>query len=395
MPLFRYKAIEANGRWIKSVIDADSLSNAKERLQKQKILVSSLTSLKAEKSRPRLKANQLLSFTRELSQLLKAGLPLYESLLTIEEKQRKSPQHALFADLCDKLKGGLKLSSLLRLYPETFPVIYLSMVHSAEQTGDLSLAFEKLAILLTKQQKLKKQLFAALAYPTFLAGFCLFVIGALFLFIIPSMEELFEGRSLHPMTETVLSISRFLHTHVLSLFLFILTVTASIYMAARLPSMRCKIQKGLYKVPYLKDLLLASGLVRLFRAMHMLLCGGVPLLETLHYAKTIVKSSLLDSLLSQVELQLIEGKKLSQLLSHSRLIPPLVIRMLHIGEETGTMTTIMQSLADIYEEDLDKDLEQIMTFLQPVILLLLGAVVGLVVLSILLPLTDVSSFTTS
>ena len=127
----------------------------------------------------------------------------------------------------------------------------------------------------------------------------------------------------------------------------------------------------------------------------MLLNGGVPLVESLRFAKKAVKNGALADLISKAELKMVEGKKMSELFAEASFIPPLVVRMLAIGEETGNMNVMMKNMAEIYEEELDKDLQQLATFLQPAVLLFLGAVVGLVVLSILLPLTDVSSFVSS
>ncbi len=396
MPLFQYKALREDGRESKGVIDADSLYMAKERLRNQKILITTITSISASRStKIKLNEAQLLSFTRELAQLLKAGLPLYESLVTIEEKQRSSKVHVLFADLCDLLKNGTSLSASLSRYPETFHEIYLSMVKSAEQTGSLFEAFSQLTLLISKQQKLKKQLFASLAYPAFLGCFCLLVIGALFFFVIPSMKELFEGRSVHPLTHVVIVISDFLNKHVLSLVCYLVFFILSLCFLCKQDFFRTWFSKFLLTLPYIKKIITQSSLIRFFRAMNMLLGGGVPLVQSLCFAKKAVNNAALADLISKTELKVVEGKKMSQLFAEAPFIPPLVVRMLTIGEEIGNMNLMMQNMAEIYEEELDKDLLQLTTFLQPAVLLFLGAVVGLVVLSILLPLTDVSSFVSS
>ncbi len=396
MPLFQYKAIGDDGKQSKGIIDADSLFMAKERLRKQRILITSIVSLSESKSsRVILNENQLLSFTRELTQLLKAGLPLYESLVTIEEKQRSSKSHVLFADLCDLLKNGSSLSSALAKYPETFHEIYLSMVKSAEQTGALFDAFDQLTLLISKQQKLKKQLFASLAYPAFLGGFCLLVIGALFFFVIPSMKELFEGRSVHPLTHFVIGLSDFLNNYVVSIALVLFSSGFGLYLLSKQDSFRKRFSQFLLTLPYIKKIITQSALVRFFRAMNMLLDGGVPLVESLRFARKAVNNGALASLILEAEDKVVEGKKISQIFAGASFMPPLVVRMLTIGEETGNMSLMMRNMAEIYEEELDKDLLQLTTFLQPAVLLFLGAVVGLVVLSILLPLTDVSSFISS
>jgi general secretion pathway protein F/type IV pilus assembly protein PilC len=128
--------------------------------------------------------------------------------------------------------------------------------------------------------------------------------------------------------------------------------------------------------------------------MYLLLSGGVPLLEALAYSRKTMKNALLEEIVLHAEKKLVEGKKLSELLS-SAFIPPLLVRMVAIAEETGNMNITMKNLSEIYEEELDKNLQQLTTFLQPAVLIFLGAIVGVVVLSILLPLTDVSSFLSS
>ena len=218
MPIFKYIALNASGKKIRGVIDADSLTLAKDRLRREEVMVTTLKQVEKRRASSNLDANMLLAFTRELGQLLSAGLPLYESLITIEEKYRRHKVHTLLLDLCDRLKSGEQLSKILESYSKSFDVIYIAMVQAGEKTGALPWVFEQLHQLLQRRQKLKKQLVTATAYPAFLGCFCLVVITALFLFVIPSMQELFEDRKLHPLTQSVLAISQFIQAHYLLIF---------------------------------------------------------------------------------------------------------------------------------------------------------------------------------
>jgi general secretion pathway protein F/type IV pilus assembly protein PilC len=394
MPIYAYKALTEEGKKITGVIDADSLYLAKERLKKRQILLTELSLFSAKKQEVSLTPSMLLIFTREISQLLRAGLPLYESLVTIEEKYQKSKTHSLFVNLCDHLKSGKSLSSALGNYPKSFDAIYLSMVKAAEQSGHLAEAFADLTILISRQQKLKKQLFEALAYPAFLGVFCLIVVIALFFFVIPSMQELFEGRRLHPLTTVVLGISNWLNNSIGLFLSFIAVDVIAIIAAVRNKKVRMMFFTLACQAPFVRLLLVQSALVRFCRAMYLLLSGGVSLVESLSYSRMTMKNALLEEIIANAETKIIEGKKLSSLLS-SPFIPSLVVRMVAIAEETGNMKNAMKNLSEIYEEELDKNLQQLTTFLQPAVLLFLGIVVGVVVLSILLPLTDVSSFLSS
>lgn len=392
MPLFRYQAVSNEGKPLKGVIDADSLLLAKEKLRKQQVLVTAITSLKNKQDELILPPSSLLAFTRELAQLLKAGLPLYESLLTIEEKQRRHKAHPLFLDLCDHLKEGASLSSALKKYPASFDRIYLAMVHVAEQTGNLPVVFEQLSELITRQQKLKTQLFSALAYPSFLAFFCLCVICGLLFFVIPSMKELFEDRALHPITAIILAISNWANENIPFLLTVFCSIAFILFFLIRSRKGKVLLYEYTLKVPLIKTLLLHSALVRFCRAFSMLLAGGVSLLETLTLSREVVKSPFLEEAILSAEKRIAQGERLSVAFKTSPHIPSLVIRMLSLSEETGKMGEAFFSLAEIYEEEMEKHLSQLTTFLQPLLLITLGAIVGLVVLSILLPLTDVSSF---
>jgi general secretion pathway protein F len=392
MPLYRYSAVGPEGKTIKGVIDADSLSVAKDRLRKQQILVTAVIPLANKQDQLSLSQNLLLSFTRELAQLLKARLPLYESLLTIEEKYRRNKAHPLFLDLCDHLKEGASLSSALKRYPATFDRVYLSMVQVAEQSGNLIAIFDQLAQLITRQQKLKKQLSAALTYPVFLAIFCCCIVCGLLFFVIPSMKELFEGRDLHPITATILAISRWVNDHVTLLLVTFLTLISGFIVAIRSHRGKRLIYEFSLKLPFLKTLLLHSALIRFCRSLSMLLAGGVPLLESLSLSRNVVKSPLIEEAIHDAEKRVGQGERISAAFKGAAVLPPLVLRMLALAEETGKMDEAFFNLAEIYDEEMEKHLSQLSTFLQPALLITLGAIVGLVVLSILLPLTDVSSF---
>lgn len=392
MALYKYKALGEGGRRVVGVIDADSLEGAKERLLSQKILVTKLFSIEKSKKETVLEGSLLLSFTREMGQLLTAGLPLYESLLTIEEKYRKSSSHLLFLDLCDRLKGGSSLSLALKNYPKTFDTIYLTMVQAGEKTGSLPWVFEQLQELIARRQKLKKQLVSALAYPLFLASFCLILVLGLLLFVIPTMKELFEGRTLHPVTAIVLSCSQFVIHHGMKLLLGLILLGALFFILIQRATTRQFLHRQLLHFPLFKTVTTEAALVRFCRTNAVLLFGGVPIVSALSLARSVMRHPYLEEGIEQAEKKIVEGKILSQELKNSSHIPPLVVRMLAIAEETGKMAPMFQNIADIYDEQLEKNLTQITTFLQPVLLVTLGIIVGIVILSILLPLTDVGSF---
>lgn len=231
MALYQYRGRCSLGRKKAGTIKAETLDLAKEALKKQQIFITKLSLISRHQKTIKLTKDLLVHFTRELAQLLKAGLPLYESLLAIEDKYKSHSSHLLFLELCESVKQGKQLSTALGMFPETFNRIYISMVASGEEMGGLEHVFSQLSELITRQEKLKKQLISALIYPSFLLSFCLIVTFALFFFLIPSMEQLFEGRELHPMTQGVLQVSLFLRQNAMLLACLVSSCIAALVIA--------------------------------------------------------------------------------------------------------------------------------------------------------------------
>jgi general secretion pathway protein F/type IV pilus assembly protein PilC len=391
MALYRYQALSNTGKTISGVIDADSLTSAKERLRKEQILVVDLALFKEKQKEITLPFSFLLDFTRMLGQLLRAGIPLFESLVIIEEKYHHHRFHPLLMDLCDALKTGFSLSEAFRKYPQSFDPIYIAMVHAGEQTAALPTVFEELCGLLLRQQKLKKQLFSAAAYPLFLGTFCVFVFLALLLFVIPSMKNLFDGRALHPITKFIFGASDFVSTEGHWITASVLLLASLIVFTIRHPKLREKLDSFMLKLPFIGEFLREAATIRFCRTSSLLLAGGLPILQTLQLSRHVMKNKLLEEVIVNAQQKVSEGKALSEELKASPLIPTIVPRMLAIAEETGKTAFMLQTISNICEENLEKKLQQFTAFLQPALLLLLGLIVGLVLLSILIPLTDVGS----
>ena len=323
-----------------------------------------------------------------LGQLLRSGIPLFESLVIIEEKYHNHRFHPLMMDLCDGLKMGMSLSELLRKYPQSFDPVYVSMVHAGEQTASLPTIFDELCGLLQRQQKLKKQLFSAAAYPLFLGSFCGVVFFSLLLFVIPSLKNLFDGRALHPITRFVFAASDLTLAHGLEFAGGLLAILILLVIALRNPALRQKLDGWMLKVPFVGEFLREAALIRFCRTSSLLLSGGLPILPTLQLSRHVMKNKLLEEVMARAAQKVSEGRPLSEEL---KAFPSMVSRMLAIAEETGKTAFMLQSIANICEENLEKRLQQFTAFLQPVLLLLLGLIVGIVLLSILIPMTDVGS----
>jgi len=391
MPLYRYDALSREGKKERGVIDADSLNSAKEKLKKNQVLVTKILPFRQKKREIWLPFSFLIDFTRTLEQLLTAGIPLYENLVILEERYRRHRFHPLLIDLCDALKRGVSLSESLKKYPKSFTPIYVAMVKAGEESGHLSIVFGQLCHLLHHQQRLKKQLFSAAAYPLFLGSFCVFVFFLLLIFVIPSMQPLFEGRDLHLITQLVFSMSNGVVAYLNTVVIAIVFTVVLCMIFLKHSSFRKKWDEVWLKLPWIGKWMVEAATIRFCRTASLLLLGGTPILEALKLARKVIHNHHLEEVMVRVEEQANEGKSLSAELKKYSLIPSLLPQMLSIAEKTGKIGFMLQSIATICEEGLEKELSKFTSLLQPILLLLLGLIVGIVLLSILIPLTDVGS----
>lgn len=394
MPLYKYYAINESQKKQSGIIDAESHINALEFLNKKKILPIDLKPYIWKPKSLTLSRKELLFFTQDLSQFLQAGLPLYESLLALEERHQNTKNHAFFLHLCNQIKQGKALSQILKDFPKSFDIIYISMVGAAEKSGKLGQIFKELSIMINKSDTFKKKITAALTYPIFLITFCCIVLYGLFFFLIPSMQELLQGRNLHPVTEAVLEISHFLQEYKTLLGTGLLSTAVAIFCFFRSDMGKLNWQRLSLHIPFVKTLIIESVLVRFCHTLSVLLDSNVPLIESLDYSKRVMNHCIFESVIDKVETSIIEGNKLSTEISKSKLFPSMAIRMIEVGEQIGNMGEMLQNIAQVYEKNLERTLQKITVLLQPILLLFLGIIVGTILLSVLLPLTDMSSFTT-
>ncbi|MBN2480066.1 MAG: type II secretion system F family protein [Parachlamydiales bacterium] len=390
MAIFEYLAINPNGEKVKSVISADALSEAKAILYAKKVVVYKIYELKS-KIKP-LSKKEVLDFISDLKSMLIASLPLYEALFALFEKQSKRNIKYLVLDISEKIKLGESFSYALRQHSKSFDFVICSMIENAQKTGTLVETLQEIEKNLKSSIKLKNQIVSAFTYPLILSIFCFVILIALMFFIVPTLFDLFEEKSLHPFTKIVLNTSKFLSKNKVLFLIFSLTSIVSGVVLFNTKRISRKILEKIFLLPIIKNYMIKLSLIRFFRSFAYLLLGGQSYVNALKLSTNVLKHPLLEKIIKPLEEKLVEGESLSNLLKDKKYIPSLVPRMLSIAEETSDMPKILLNIANIYEDEITKTTQRMVAFLQPVLLIVLGIIIGFVVLSVLLPLTDVSSF---
>ena len=394
MPVFQYQALDANGRSRKGVAEGATPVEVRRKLRGQGLMVTSLEPHTARYSRGALAGEHLVTFTVQLSQLVGAGLPLYESLVTMEEQCRGERFHPIILSLTEKIQTGSSLSEAMRSHPDSFDTRYCSMVSAGEASGALGKMLERLSELLEGQLKMKRQVGTALLYPAVLSVFCLLVIAMLLGFVVPSIEGIFEGRELNGFTQFVMSTSHLFQSYWWLILGVIAAFIAVVTYQLRTPKGQRWMESMAVRIPLVKKLTIQSATARLSRTMATLLEGGVTLIDALRLARGVMKNHVLEGMIAKAEEGIIEGSSLSSELKEQPIFPALVPRMVAVGEETGNMVLMWEKIAEIYEGEVEKTVGRIMALAQPVVLVIMGLIIGSILMAVLLPLTDISSLGT-
>lgn len=392
MPLYQYQYVDSSGKRKSGSIEAQGDKEAKQKLREQGFLVTQLQAKSKVSKKQNLKGDNLLAFTVQVSQLINAGVPLYESLTAIEEQSRGDSYHRVILSLCEQIRSGTSLSVAMGSFPESFDKLYCGMVAAGEAVGALGPVLEKLTQFLSRSMKLKKQIITAMIYPGILGGFSLLIIGVLLGFVVPSLEGIFAERKLNAFTNAVLGFSHIFREYWWLYFPVIIASLVTGIWKLRSPQGRLWLEKTILKIPLLRTLVIQTAVARFCRTMGTLLQGGLSMIESLRISRNIMRNVVLEKEIQVAEGKIIEGNSLSYQLKKSAYFPQLVARMLAVGEESGTTVTMLNRIADMYEGEIEKTLDRVMAMSQPVILIVMGLVIGTVLLAILLPLTDVSSF---
>jgi general secretion pathway protein F len=389
--IYSYKAYTKQGKKAQGSIEAINMQEAKEKLRQMQLLIAHLAPQKKALKKEQLTRQNLLIFTSQLAQLLSAKIPLYESLLALEEQSREESYHPVIMGLTERIRRGSSLSQAMQEFPDSFSALYRALITAGEAVGNLELALNRLSYFLDQQAKTSKQLISAMIYPAILALLLIVAAGVLVGFVIPALESLFEDKQIPKFTQIVLSASHFLRDWgLLLLTSFVFGIVFCVHQLKK-PHIKQKLQRLLLRIPLVNRYILMASLGRFARTLSTLLDGGLPIVASLGFARQSLNNIQLEEIIQRAEQKIIEGVAFSQILSRYKEIPPLFCRMVSIGEESGKLAAMLAQVATLYEEETERILARIVTLAQPVLLLLMGVLVGGVLLSILMPLSSFGS----
>lgn len=394
MPVFEYFALTARGKKKKGLLLADFKTAVDDELRKNGFYPIKIHQLDVLPNPKKVSKDTLLGLTKDLYQLLKAKISLYESLKNILQRKTDANVQILLIAILDKIKQGYLFSNILQQYPGIFDAVYIAIIKAGEESGNLELSLKFLKEILEKQGQVQKKIRSQLAYPKFLAliGLCL-VIGVLTI-LVPSFKDLLDGKEQKGITKIVFLASDFLLHSPEIIIASLLGLFASLYSILKIDKVKRAFFELQLKIFPFKNFYIPKIFSRFSLLVHSLLLAGITTVEALQHAKGVLGNPILEKEMEKIIAQMKEGKRLSSELKRSSWIPETVCQIVSSRDDIGDLPEAFMAIYQLYEEELDKNLTTLSTYIQPVLFILLGLIIGLIILSVLLPMTDATNFTT-
>jgi type IV pilus assembly protein PilC len=393
MPVFTYKGTNRSGGNVSGELAATSKAELQNLLRRQQITPTKMSEKGKEFNLPTfgsgVSAKELAIFTRQFSVMIDAGLPLVQCLEILASQQENKTFQKVLTGTRGSVEGGATLSAAMRQYPKVFDSLYVNMVEAGETGGILDTILQRLSSYIEKNVKLQRAVKSAMVYPVGVLTVAGGVIILLLWKVVPIFATLFAGLGVDlPLpTKIVIGMSNMIG----SIFgLLALVAFGAILFGIKVwygtPQGRYAIDATILRLPVIGILMRKIAVARFTRTLGTLIASGVPILEGLDITAKTAGNAVVEKALQQVRKSLEEGKSLTEPLKDSNVFPGMVTQMISVGEQTGAMDAMLQKIADFYEEEVDAAVKDLLTALEPVMIVFLGVVVGGVVISMYLPL---------
>lgn len=404
MPIYEYKAISLDGGNISGIIDADTPKAARTMLRGKRVHVTDIKEVadvgKEEKRRRlpsflRPKHREEISLvTRQLATMLRAGIPLAQSLNALVEQAGNEDVEAILRDIREKVTQGVGLAEALAYHPSYFSELYVNMVRAGEASGNLDTILSRLADYAQKQNRLRGKVQAALAYPVVLLLFGAVVVFVLTTFVVPKILDVLRTAkrdAVLPLpTRMLQDVSQFLQ----GWWWFVILAIVGIYVTYRLllrdERYRLARDRVLLKLPLFGDLLKKQAVSRFAVTLSTLLKSGIPALQALAIVKNILENRVLKQVVQEVHDRILEGADIATPMKKSGIFPPVVGYMVSIGEQSGQLEEILDRISESYDEEIDLTVQKLTSMMEPFLIMLLAGGVGFIVVAILLPILEIS-----
>ena len=406
MPVYAYRGLNQTGGAVKGIIDADNPKGARLKLRRTGVFPTELTEQQREESKAstragafnvgryfeRMAPQELALLTRQLSTLIGAGIPLVDCLSALIEQVENPRTKRILSQIREQVTEGTSLADALKVHPRIFTDLYVNMVRAGEASGALDVVLLRLADYTENYAMLRDKVRTALTYPTLMAIVGSSILFFLLSYVVPKVTKIFaENKAALPvMTTVLLAVSGFLAEYWWVVVGVILLAVLGVRLSIRTPAGRLRYDGYVLSIPYVGKLLKKVALARFSRTLSTLLTSGITLLQSLDIVKNVVSNTVLSKAIEEARASIREGQSIAPPLKKSGLFPAMLIHMIAVGEKSGELEQMLSKAADAYDNEVSSSVTALTSILEPVMILIGGAVVLFIVLAILLPIFELN-----
>lgn len=400
MGAFEYTAVDRGGRQHKGVLEGDTARQVRQLLRERGMLPMAINEVVERQQRNRIgfslrrgiSAADLALITRQFATLLRAGMPLEETLLAVGQQSEKPRLKSILLGVRSRVMEGHTLAAGLGEFPQAFPEIYRATVAAGEQSGHLDPVLERLADYTEGRQQLRQRVSHALIYPVLLTVLAVLIVGGLLVYVVPKVVGVFEntGQVLPPFTRALIASSDFLRDYG---FAMLVLLGIGVFVFTRLlrqTPFRRRWHRFLLRVPLVGRLTRGVNTARFTRTLSILAGSGVPVLEALRISGDVVTNVPMKEAIQETAVRVREGAPLGRSLAASRLFPPMTLHLISSGEASGELEAMLSRAAANQEKEVDGLISALMGLLEPALIVTMGLIVLMIVLAILLPIFQIN-----
>jgi len=405
MATFQYLIKDGKGAKLEGMIKASSLDEAIEKLAKEGGTIISVKSasegafsgkltlfdklmLAFYKWRTGVGLKTLVFFTRQMSTMFSAGLTIEKSLGDLEKEEKNKKFRRVLRKLSDDIKKGFSLSEAMEQHPGVFNPLYVSLVKAGEVSGTLHTVLDELSDYLEKIEDTRRKVYSAMAYPVFVCIFLALVTWGLFYYVIPMFAEVY-GRfhaDLPAPTLVAISISNFIRDNVLLSFGMAFTAVALFFLIYLTDRGRYIMDTFMIKMPVMGTMMLNSIMSKFSRTFSILMAAGVPIMETMELVENVVQNAVVESAVRRARVMVKEGYSVAGAFRRTKVFPPTLLQLMATGEETGDMDRLLGKAAEFYEKLVDAVIDRLTSLIEPLLIIVMAAVVGSIIIVVYLPI---------
>lgn len=393
MATYAYKAKTAEGKVIKGRLDSINKKEAVQELGKMNLIVFEVEPLNSVLykdiyiGKP-IKQKEFVLFLRQFATLMEAGILLVDSLDLLAEQTDSKPMREALEEISVDVKEGVALSVAMKEYPKLFPDLLVQMIHSGEISGQLEDVLKRMATYYEKQYRIKQKVSTALTYPTVVASFAIIITLFLLVFIVPIFGDLFAsfGEDLPLITQVVLNFSAFIQQFWWVFVLVLVLIGAVFLQTKKKESGAYFLDKLVLKLPIVGTFVQKAVLARMTQTLSSLLNSSVPILQAVDVTSSVVGNKVVEKVLIESKTSLEKGESLAKPMENHWVFPSLIIQMIRVGESSGSLDEMLKRVADVYDQEVEEASDKLQSLIEPVLIIFLAVIVGLIVLSIVVPM---------